>query len=86
MELPDCDLLAILAARATAIGLGLGAAAMDFALGISAYVAVADCAVTTRRFPAHLEGSFTIKSNRDGRRGLNARAATYQRMGWDGDP
>jgi hypothetical protein len=71
--------LAILAARAATIGTGLGATAMDFALGTSAFAAAVDCVVTSRRFPAHLAGSFTIESNRDGRRGWNAGARDRER-------
>jgi hypothetical protein len=52
---------------------------MDFALGTSAFAAAVDCVVTSRLFPAHLAGSFTIESNRDGRRGWNAGARDRER-------
>jgi hypothetical protein len=53
--------------------------AMDFALGIATFAAAVDCAVTSHRCPAHLVGSFTIKLNRDGRRGGNTGARDRER-------
>lgn len=53
---PIGDFLAILVVRAAAIDLGLGAAA---------FAAAAAGAGTVRRFPAHLDGSFTAESNRE---------------------
>jgi hypothetical protein len=65
LPLPDGDLLAILAARAAAIDLGLGAPAMDLDLGAAAFTAAAAAAGTDRRLPAHLAGSFTAESDRE---------------------